>query len=235
MPLVETPRGPVSMSVELPRQTAPTAPAVVLAHGAGSDMAHPSVVSVCAGIREGGHPTVRFNFPYREVGRRAPDRQPVLLDCYRSVLRAVRADDRLAARPLVIGGRSMGGRMASLLLAEDDAADGLLLLAFPLHAAKRPGTERAGHLARVRVPMLFVQGTRDTLATWELLEPIVRALPRATLHPILDGDHGFRVPKRRAAAEAVLTEVVSAVTGWLAGLGGGQPRSDTTPGAMLRS
>jgi len=235
MRTVETNRGPVSLAVELPPGAAADAPAVVLAHGAGSDMAHPSIVDVCAGIRAAGHPSVRFNFPYREAGRRAPDRQPVLLDCWRAVLRAVRADDRLAARPLVVGGRSLGGRMASLLLAEGETADGLLLLAFPLHAPKRPGTERAAHLTRVRVPMLFVQGTRDALATWDLLEPVVRALPRATLHPILEGDHGFRVPKRRASAEAVLAEVVSAVTGWLAGLGGGQPRRDTTPGAMLRS
>jgi hypothetical protein len=215
---VETSRGAVSLAVEIPATADPASPVVVLAHGAGSDMTHPAMVGVCDGIRAAGYATVRFNFLYREAGRRAPDRQPVLLECYRAVLAAVRSDGRLSARPLVIGGRSMGGRMASILLAEGEAADALLLLAFPLHAPKRPGTERAAHLARVRVPMLFVQGTRDALATWDLLEPIVLALPGATLHPIPDGDHGFRVPKRRASAEAVAADVVAAVTGWLATL-----------------
>jgi hypothetical protein len=200
-------------------------------------MAHPSVVAVCEGIRAAGYPTVRFNFPYREAGRRAPDRQPVLLECFRAVLATVRTDERMRQRPLVIGGRSMGGRMASILVADGEAADGLLLLAFPLHAPKRAGTERAAHLARVGIPMLFVQGTRDALATWSLIELLVSALPGATLHPIPDGDHGFRVPKRRASADAVLTDVVSTVTGWLATLGRDPqpPGSDTTPGDMLRS
>jgi predicted alpha/beta-hydrolase family hydrolase len=234
---VETTRGAVSVAVEIPRPARPTTPAVVVARGAGGDRDHPSVVAVCEGIRAAGYPTVRFNFPYREAGRRAPDRQPVLLDCYRAVLATVRTDERMRQRPLVIGGRSMGGRMASILVADGEPAAGLLLLAFPLHAPKRAGTERAAHLARVGVPMLFVQGTRDALATWSLIEPLVAALPGATLHPILDGDHGFRVPKRRASAEAVLVEVVSAVTGWLAALGRDpqMPGSDTTPGDMLRS
>jgi predicted alpha/beta-hydrolase family hydrolase len=224
------------MAVEIPPLAGRATPVVVVAHGAGSDMTHPAVVAVCDGIRAAGYPTVRFNFPYREAGRRAPDRQPVLLDCYRAVLARVRADVRLSGRPLVIGGRSMGGRMASILVADGEAADGLLLLAFPLHAPKRAERERAAHLNRVRVPMLFVQGTRDALATWDLIEPVVRALPTATLHPIPDGDHGFRVPKRRATAEAVLADVVTAVTTWLAGLGpAGQPGTSATPGAMLRS
>ncbi len=216
MPRVETSRGPVSMAIEVPADAPPAAAAVVVAHGAGSDMHHPSVVAICDGLGHAGHPTVRFNFPYREAGRRAPDRQPVLVECYCAVLAAVRADERLAGRPLVIGGRSMGGRMASIAVADGEPADGLLLLAFPLHPPKRPGTERAAHLARVRVPMLFVQGMRDALATWELIEPLVRALPTATLHAIPAGDHGFRVPKRTATAEAVLAGVVGAVTTWLA-------------------
>jgi len=233
---IETSRGAVSVAVEIPPAAGSTTPVVVLAHGAGSHMAHPSVVTVCDGIRAAGYPTVRFNFPYREAGRRAPDRQPVLLECYRAVLNALRSDDRLSTRPLVLGGRSMGGRMASILVADGEVAAGLLLLAFPLHAPKRAGTERAAHLDRVRVPMLFVQGTRDALATWDLMELLVRTLPTATLHPIPDGDHGFRVPKRRASPEAVSADVVSTVTRWLDGLGGGdQPGSDTSPGAMLRS
>lgn len=218
MQRVETPRGPVSMAVELPPGARAAAPVVVLAHGAGSDMAHPAVVAVCDGIRAAGFPTVRFNFPYREAGRRAPDRQPALLDCYRAVLAAVAADERLSGRPRVIGGRSMGGRMASILAAEGEPVAGLLLLAFPLHPPKRPGTERAAHLVRVTAPMLFVQGTRDALASWELLEPLVRALPTATLHAVRDGDHGFRVPKRTASVEAVLAGVLAAVTRWLAAL-----------------
>jgi len=146
---VPTSKGAVSVAIEMPAVDRQAAPVVILAHGAGSDMHHASVVDVCEGIRAAGFPTVRFNFPYREAGRGVPDRQPVLIECWRAVLAAVRADPRLAERPLVLGGRSMGGRMASLLLAEGEPAAGLLLLAFPLHPPKRPGTERADHLARV--------------------------------------------------------------------------------------
>jgi predicted alpha/beta-hydrolase family hydrolase len=212
---VETSRGAVSVAVDVPADAPRTAPVVVVAHGAGGHMDHASIVPICDGIRAAGAATVRFNFPYREAGRGAPDRQPVLLECYRAVLAALRSDRRLSDRPLVIGGRSMGGRMASILVAEGEPAAGLLLLAYPLHAPKRPGTERAAHLARVTVPMLFVQGTRDALATWSLIEPLVRALPTATLHAVRDGDHGFRVPKRTAAPEEVLADVVAAITRWI--------------------
>jgi len=212
---VQTPKGPVSVAIEMPDEGEPKAPVVVLAHGAGSDMNHPSVVGVSDGIRAAGFPTVRFNFPYREDGRRAPDRQPVLLEAWRAVLTAVRNDRQLMARPIVVGGRSMGGRMASLLVAEGEAVAGIVLLAFPLHPPKRVGTERAAHLARITAPMLFVQGTRDALASWDLMEPLVRGLPTATLHVVESGDHGFRVPKRVASAETVLAGVVGGVVDWL--------------------
>jgi hypothetical protein len=162
---------------------------------------------------------VRFEFPYRAAGRRIPDRMPALVACWGAVVEHVRRDAALAPPWLAIGGRSLGGRAASHLVASGVPVRGLLFLAFPLHPAGRPGTERAAHLARIDVPMLFVQGTRDALARWDLLEPLVRSLPAATLHAVADADHSLAVPKRRRAPELVVAEIHGAVVGWLRALG----------------
>jgi uncharacterized protein len=193
--------------------------AVILAPGAGADRRHPSLAGIQQGLADAGWTTVTFNFPYREAGRRTPDPRPVLEGCWRAVLDAVRKEPRLAPPWVVIGGRSMGGRIASHVAADGpDVADvrGLLFLAFPLHPAGRPGTERAAHLARIALPMLFVQGSRDTLAEPALLSTVLRDLPRATLHEIAGADHGFRVPRRSGRDDAsVRAEVVEAATAWL--------------------
>jgi predicted alpha/beta-hydrolase family hydrolase len=117
---------------------------------------------------------------------------------------------------VVIGGRSMGGRIASHVAADGADARGLLFFAFPLHPAGRPGTARAAHLPRITVPMLFVQGTKDALADPALLRGVLQDLPHATLHEIPDADHGFRVPRRSGRSDAsVRAEVVAAATAWL--------------------
>jgi predicted alpha/beta-hydrolase family hydrolase len=189
---------------------------VILAPGAGTDRRHPSLVGLQQGLADAGWPTVLFNFPYREAGRRAPDRPPVLERCWKAVIDAVRADRRLAPAWLVIGGRSMGGRIASHVAADGADVRGLLFFGFPLHPAGRPGTERAAHLGRIGVPMLFIQGTKDALADRELLRGVLAPIPHATLHEIADADHGFHVPRRSGRSDLeVRAEVLATATAWL--------------------
>ncbi len=195
------------------------APVVVLGHGAGSDMDHPFLRAVQDAVAAAGYVVVTFNFPYREAGRRAPDRRPVLERCWTAVLDALAQDPTLAPPWTVIGGRSMGGRIASHVAADGAAVRGLVFLSFPLHPAGRPDVSRAAHLARITVPMLFVQGTRDALADATLLQGVLADLPAATLHTIADGDHGFAVPRRTGRTEPdVRAEVVRAIVDWLATL-----------------
>jgi len=194
--------------------TPPDAQAIlVLAHGAGTSMHHPSLVALAAALARHRIATVTFDFPYRARGGGAPDRLPVLVGAYQAVLAAVREGGAL---PLFIGGRSLGGRVASHVAAAGAAVDGLVFLAFPLHRPREPGTARAAHLPTIRRPMLFVQGTRDAFARWDLLTSVVGELPTATLHAIADGDHGFRVPKRTGRTEAqILDEIAGVVARWI--------------------
>lgn len=205
---------PVSAVIALPHPRADTV--VVLAHGAGTDMTAPLLVAVADGLARHGFPTVRFNFPYKERGGRAPDPAPVLERCYRAVLAQVRAERGLSARRLVIGGKSMGGRMASHLAAAGESVDGLFLLGYPLHPAGKPEQIRAAHLARIQAPLLFLAGTRDALCRLDLLRTVLGGLPNATLHIIDDGDHSFAVPKRSSRDRAaVLDEIITAGVTWL--------------------
>src|SRR5262245_17440005 len=219
---VETPGGKISLAHDLPVGHVPAgAPAVILAHGAGSDMHSPALARTARAVAAAGFVACRFNFAYREAGRRLPDRLPVLTACYAAVLEHVRADPALAPPWIAIGGRSLGGRVATHLAASGARVRGLVLLAFPLHPAGRPATSRAAHLGAVVVPMLFVQGTRDALAEWSLLEPLVRALPAATLHAIDGADHSLACPKRVRTPESVDREVDGAVVDWLEALAAG--------------
>lgn len=168
---------------------------VVLAHGAGAGMEHPFMAGAAEGLTEGGVTTMRFNFPYVEEGRRSPDRPPVLLDAWRGALQEARG--RANGLPLVAGGKSLGGRMASMLAAEEKesfAARALVFFGYPLHAPGKPDRPRDAHLADVTVPMLFIQGTADSLATFDLIEKLVHRLGSlARLHAVEGGDHSFRV------------------------------------------
>jgi predicted alpha/beta-hydrolase family hydrolase len=210
----------VSVAYTLPPEHVPGGtPVVVLAPGAGSGMDYAPLVRIADAVARGGFVACRFNFAYRESGRSVPDRLPALIACYRAVVEHVRADPVLGAPWLALGGRSLGGRVASHLAAEGFAVRGLVFLAFPLHPAGRPATTRAAHLPSLAVPMLFVQGTRDALAEWSLLEPLVRTLPMATLHAVEGADHALAVPKRVRAAESVAAEIDRAVVAWLRALG----------------
>jgi predicted alpha/beta-hydrolase family hydrolase len=191
-------------------------PVVILAHGAGTDRTHPGLTSIQRGLADAGWSAVVFNFPYREAGRRIPDARPALERCWHAVISAVRSEPRLAPPWVVIGGRSMGGRIAAHVAAHGAGARGLVFLGFPLHRAGRPGTERAAPLRSIEAPMLFVQGTRDALADPGLLRAVLRDLPRATLHEVADADHGFRVPRRSGRDEAsVRGEIVRTIVDWL--------------------
>lgn len=192
----------------------------VFAHGAGAGMHHPSIAAVAEELSQHGVATLRYQFPYMERGSRRPD-PPAL--CHATVRAAVREAARLAPDlRLVAGGRSFGGRMTSQAqaLAPLPGVAGLVFLAFPLHPAGRPSQDRAEHLSGVNVPMLFLQGTRDELATLELLEAAVQRLgTRATLKLLPDADHSFHVRASSGRRDAdVRQELVSALAGWIAEL-----------------
>jgi hypothetical protein len=189
----------------------------VLAHGAGADMRHAFMEAIAAHLAAHGIGTLRYQFPYTEHGRRRIDPEPLLLATVRA---AVAAGREAAGRlPLIAGGKSMGGRMTSRAAAAAplEGMAGLVFLGFPLHPAGQPGTSRAEHLARVALPMLFLQGSRDALADLTLLEPVVAGLKeRATLRVIEHADHGFHVPKKSGRTdEQVLEELAAAVARWL--------------------
>jgi len=185
--------------------------ALVLAHGAGHGMETRLLVDIAEALAQRGVAVLRFNFPYTEAGRRAPDPQAKLEACYRAVAEAVA---REFARPY-LGGKSMGGRIASHIVADGFPAGGLVFLGYPLHPPGRPDRIRDSHPARITAPMLFIQGTRDPFATPELLHQTVNRLEPAKLVEIKGADHSFKV-KGRAQAD-VTAELVQAIDEFLPG------------------
>jgi predicted alpha/beta-hydrolase family hydrolase len=187
----------------------------VLAHGAGAGMTHRFMAAVADGLGNRGVATLRFQFPYMENGSKRPDR-PALV--HATIRAAVTAACRLGL-PLFAGGKSFGGRMTSQAQAGAPLPNvrGLLFLGFPLHPANKPSTERAAHLAAVRVPMLFLQGARDALADTHLLVPIVEALgPNAMLELVAHANHSFHVPVRSGMTDdEVLDEILDTTSAWL--------------------
>jgi uncharacterized protein len=199
------------------------APAFVLAHGAGTDMTHPTLRGIGRGLAEQGHPVALFNFGYTEAGRKRPDPMARLEAAFTDVVAGLRA--RFGSRPLVLGGRSMGGRVASHLAASGAEAAGLCLLGYPLHPAGRPERLRTDHWPRLRLPLLFVTGDRDRLCDLDLLareRADKLAAADDTLHVLAGADHGFGVRRRDGRTPAgVLAEVVEVVAGWAARLPAG--------------
>lgn len=199
-------------------------PGLVLAHGAGTDVTDSVLCAVGRGLANRGHPVFVFNFPFAEAGRKRPDPQSRLEAAYRDA--AAVARDRLGDRPLVLGGRSLGGRMASHLAAEGWPCAGLVLLGYPLHPIGRPERLRTGHWPALDVPALFVQGDRDRLCDLDLFarEREARLAGPSRLHVIAGADHGFAVRRRDGRSlRAVLDEVVDAVADWLCLLGDERP------------
>ena len=179
----------------------------VCAHGAGGNMADRSILATSRALTARGITVVRFNFPYREKKSGRPDRMPTLMATVAAV--ATRARDELKPGWLMIGGRSMGGRAASMLAAEGFAADGLLLLAYPLHPPGKPDQLRDAHLPEIRAPVLCFNGTRDPFCTRELMNNAVGGLANWDMRWVDGADHSFHVPKSSGRTDAE-------VLGWIA-------------------
>jgi len=217
-------RLPVSKSVEVSALlTSPASPRAlyVLAHGAGAGMRHRFLETMAQRLAARGIATLRYQFPYTEQGSRRIDPEPLLLDTVRAAVAMGR--EEAGGAPLLAGGKSMGGRMTSRAAAVEplEGVAGLVFLGFPLHPAGRPSVSRAEHLYPVALPMLFLQGTRDTLAELDLLRPVVEKLgPRATLRIVEHADHMFHVLKKSGRSdEPVLDELADAVAAWSGELG----------------
>ena len=187
----------------------------VCAHGAGGSMSDKGMLAVTRALGARGLGIVRFNFLYKEKGSSRPDPMPKLKETTAAVVARVR--DELKPRRVIIGGRSMGGRAASMLAADGFDCTGLLLLAYPLHPPGRPDQLRDAHLPAIRVPVLCVNGTRDPFCTPELMK---RALEPVTapwhMHWLEGADHSFHVPKSSGRTDAqVMTETADVAEGWL--------------------
>jgi uncharacterized protein len=198
------------------------APTLVLAHGAGADQRHRFMVTIASGLAAAGVHVVTFNFLYTEQRRRSPDRAPVLEQTWGAVLEGVAGE--LSSTPaVVVGGKSMGGRIASQVLAAPPATDGwkrvkgLVLLGYPLHPPGKPDAARTAHLPAIRVPILLVQGTRDSFGTRDEVTPVFDGLKvKVTYDFIEGGDHSFSVPKSSGLTERnVLDGITARVAEWI--------------------
>jgi predicted alpha/beta-hydrolase family hydrolase len=199
--------------------------AVLLAHGAGSDLHGAALVAVADALAAAKIPSLRFNHPYRTAGRNAPDRPKVLDAATREAAAELARRSKLPPERLVLGGRSMGGRYCSMVVgAETDPvpALGLLMLSYPLHAAGKPDKPRAEHFPAIRVPVLFISGTRDSMAGQADLTAAAKAVKgKASFHWIDTADHGYRPLKASGRTSAdVLAEVADASVAWVATLPG---------------
>lgn len=187
---------------------------LVIAHGAGAGMEHPFLAGFARSLNDDGVATLRFNFPYREAGRRFPDRPPAAIAAWRAAMEL--ATSRSDGEPLWAAGKSFGGRMASMAVADGMDAAGLVYLGYPLHPPSQPEKLRDQHLYGLTLPMLFLQGTRDTFATPELLEGVVdRIGPSATLQWLEGGDHSFDVVGRKRTPAEVGASLAAPVAAFL--------------------
>ncbi len=195
---------------------------MALAHGAGAGIRHAFMTGLAQSLAKHGIATFRYQFPYMEQGRRSPDSQSILLATVRSAVDAARKSG--GDLPLLAGGKSLGGRMTSTAASQDalPGVKGIVFFGFPLHAPGKPSNERGEHLFRVRLPMLFFQGTRDNLADLTLLRPLcdrLQAQGQVKLHIIDGGDHSFHVPKKSGRSdEDVLEELGKVVADWASDL-----------------
>jgi predicted alpha/beta-hydrolase family hydrolase len=205
---------PVSALWQAPEKAAAC---LVLAHGAGAGMRHPWMSAVAAGLGERGVATLRYQFPYMERGSGRVDAPPVAHAAVRAAV--AEAGRRAPGLKLFAGGKSFGGRMTSQAQSIEPLANvrGLAFFGFPLHPAGKPSDARAEHLAKVQIPMLFLQGTRDTLAELDLLRPVVKQLgAKATLEVFEDADHSFHVPARTGRKDAdVMQDLLDRTAAWM--------------------
>ncbi|MEP7304756.1 MAG: alpha/beta family hydrolase [Acidobacteriota bacterium] len=192
---------------------------LILGHGAGAGQQHPWMVECARALSALGIEIVTFNFLYSEQRRHAPDRRPLLDECYRAVIEVVRQRVTGSERSLFIGGKSMGGRIATHVAADDPglALQGLVLLGYPLHPPGQPEKRRDAHLPAVGRPMLFVQGSRDAFGSPSELRPIFAQLvPRPALHVVDGGDHSFKIGRKDPARQAaLLSKAHRAIVEWI--------------------
>ena len=200
----------------------PAGTTMILAHGAGAPQTHPFMTAFARRLSGRGIDVVTFNFLYMERGRRVPDPKARLEACYRAVIAAARARAGDGDRRTIIGGKSMGGRIATQVAAADGAdgsevgVDGLVLLGYPLHPPGRPDKPRTAHLPSVTAPMLFVQGERDAFGTPDELRPVLATCTDAELVTVDGGDHSFKTRGKNAATAAETCEMaVEQIVGWL--------------------
>ena len=190
----------------------PQGRAVLLAPGAGAGQDHQFLAGTRDRLAAAGHLVLTFDYPYREAGRRAPDRPDVLMACHRAALERLR---RYEAR-VVLAGKSMGGRVGGHLAASGEAPDGLVFLGYPLVAPGSGSIRPIEHLGAAGAPMLFLSGSRDRLAPLDLLRAAVQSLPSATLAVMEDGDHSFEVPRRTGLSQGdVLDRLAAITTEWI--------------------
>ena len=179
-------------------------------------MDHEFMVDFQSRLTEAGHLTIRFNFPYKELGRRAPDRRPRLEATFRAVLKGLR-DSAMNTARVFVGGKSMGGRIASYLAASGENVSGLVFLGYPLHPPKRPQQLRTSHWEDIRCPALFIQGTRDALCSLDLLGTELKRFGGPThVHFIEGGDHSFKTLKKLGRTRVqVRGEICEEIQRWL--------------------
>jgi uncharacterized protein len=183
---------------------------ITLAHGAGAGMHHVFMVDLAHALAAEGIATLRFNFPFLEHKKGRPDSPAVAHETIAAAITSAR--ELLPSLPLFLAGKSFGGRMSSQYLSahHDTMAKGIIFYGFPLHPAGKPYTDRAEHLQKVEIPMLFLQGTKDTLAAWDLIEPVCASLPNAELVKIEGADHSFKAGKRD-----IMTLLVQSTVEWV--------------------
>jgi uncharacterized protein len=188
---------------------------VVLAHGAGGHKDHPHLLALDSLLSELGLEVHRFNFPYREQGRKFPDKMSELVASYRQVAEEIRA--RLKPKLLILAGHSLGARTATMLASEGFACQGLILFSYPLHPPGKPEKIRRDHLIKIKVPVLSLSGTRDTFCTPDLLKETLKPLAKFWHHHALEGaDHGLQVLKSSGKTNAdILVDVGNVCQLWL--------------------
>jgi len=200
----------------------PIGATLILGHGAGAGQRSAFMVEFARALAALGLDVVTFNFPYTEQGRRIPDRAPALESCYRAVVETTRRKVGSAAAHLFIGGKSMGGRIATHLAAADPdlPIEGVVLLGYPLHPPGRPDQKRDKHLPSIHRPMLFVQGSRDAFGLpAELMSVLLQLTPPPALEVVNDGDHSFKLPRKNPPAQAaVFAHVQRTIANWIASL-----------------
>jgi len=207
---------------------------IILGHGAGAGQLHPFMVLFASGLAERGFDTMTFNFIYMEQGRHVPDPKAKLEACYAAVIETASTHKKLKGNRLVIGGKSMGGRIASQVAALEGADSSalskaatsrrtpntiaaLVFLGYPLHPPGRPDKLRDAHLPQIKAPMLFIQGERDAFGTPDELRAVIKRLHlRSALYPVENGDHSLKVPKSAGIPQQEVYEsIMGEMVGWL--------------------